>query len=219
MNYFNKKLKEREILIKIVKVYCLMLFFPIFISSVLIFGSAFFSYYLFQKGTWGIVVSVFVFFAGIFYLTRTLFVWHYNCLMLTDQRIVAIKQKGFFDRSVSELDLGKISDTSYRIKGFTGTLFHFGVIQIQAVDAANQSLKIEFEKIKNPDKIQELLLTVKKQFEEKISKLPKEETRLLTAEEIIFRTSTQEIFKLIKKFKDDIGEEKFEEILNKIPKS
>lgn len=218
MSYFSKKLKEKEVLIRIIRPYSLMLFIPILISAILIIGGAFFSYYLIQKGTWGVVALILIFLFGFYYLIRILFVYHFKCLILTDQRIINIHQKGFFDRWVSELEIIKISDISYRIRGFLGTLFHFGNIQIQSNDAI-QPLKIEFKKLKNPGKIQELILVLKKQAEDKISKLPKEENRLLSAEEISSRTSTQEIFKLIKKFKEDMGEEKFEEILNKISES
>ncbi|TSD04668.1 MAG: Uncharacterized protein Athens071412_701 [Parcubacteria group bacterium Athens0714_12] len=216
MSYFNKKLKEREVLIKIIRPCGLAFFFPLLISFVLILGSAFFSYYLIQKGQWGIIVLILISIVGIFYLARTLFVRHFNCLMLTDQRIIRIKQKGFFDHLVSEIELIKICDISYQIKGILGTFFHFGGLYIQAINMTGEPLKIEFEKIKNPERIQELILVFKKQSEEKISKLPKEENRLLTAEEILSKTSTQEIFQLIKKFREEIGEERFSEIIKKI---
>lgn len=218
MSYFTKKLKEREVLIKIIKPYSLMFLLSILISFILIIGSAFFFYYLTQKGIWGITAFITIFLLGLFLLIRTLFIRHFNCLILTDQRIININQKGFFDRLVKELELNKITDISYRTKGFLGTLFHFGDIQIQTSDPV-QPIKIEFKKIKNPDKIQELILALKKQSEERNSKLPREDNRLLTAEEILVRTSTQEIFKLIKKFREEIGEKKFDEIINKIAKS
>jgi len=218
MSYFTKKLKEREILIKIIRPYSLILFLPLLISAILILGSAFFCYYLIQKGIWGITVLILAFLLGLFYLMRTLFVYHFNCLMLTDQRIVHINQKGFFDRLVSEIELSKITDISYRVKGFFGTLFHFGSIQIQASGITTQPFKIEFKKVKEPHKLQELVLILKKQVEEKLSKKPTEENRLLTAEEVLSRTPSQEIFELIKKFREEIGEERFKEIINKISK-
>lgn len=217
MSYFTKKIKEREVLIKIAKPYFLIYFWLFFISFVLIIGAAFFSYYLIQKGTMGRIALISSFLVGIFILVRALFVRHFNCLMITDQRIIHVRQKGFFDRLVAEIELVKINDISHRIKGFLGTLLGYGEIQIQSADINNQPVsKIEFGQIKHPARIQELILVLKQQIEEKKIRLPQENNCLLTAEEILSRVSTQEVFRFIKIFRKEIGEKKFEEIMNKV---
>lgn len=220
MSYFTKKLREKEVLIKIFKSHFIIFLFPFLIGGILALGSIFFSYYLFQKGTIGIILFSIIFLFGIFYLIRTLFIQYFNSLMITDQRIICINQKGFFDRSVKEIELKNIKDSSYRIKGILGTIFHFGNIYIQAGEVEGESLKIEFEKLKDPDKIQDLILTIKNNSKENVNKeedevlKESEGEKNLTAEEIINKTSTQEIFKMIKSFKDEIGEEKFKKIID-----
>ena len=59
--------------------------------------------------------------------------WYYSVFVLTDRRIVVTKQKGFFDRSVSELALNNIQNVTYSVKGIQASLFHFGDISIQTL--------------------------------------------------------------------------------------
>jgi hypothetical protein len=58
-------------------------------------------------------------------------VWYYSIFIVTDQRMIQITQKGFFNKSVVDLGLGKIQSTNYEIKGVQATLLGFGTIMIQ----------------------------------------------------------------------------------------
>src|SRR6266576_3386736 len=44
--------------------------------------------------------------------------WYYTLFIVTDRRILEIKQKGFFDRKVNEWQLDGISNVNYHIGGF-----------------------------------------------------------------------------------------------------
>ncbi len=54
--------------------------------------------------------------------------WYYTLYIVTDRRILAIKQKGLFDRKVDEWQLDGISNVNYHIGGFQAVLFGFGDI-------------------------------------------------------------------------------------------
>lgn len=54
--------------------------------------------------------------------------WYYTLYIVTDRRILEIKQKGFFDRKVNEWQLDGISNVNYHIGGFQAVLFGFGDI-------------------------------------------------------------------------------------------
>lgn len=54
--------------------------------------------------------------------------WYYTIYLVTDRRILEIKQKGFFDRKVDEWQLDGISNVNYHIGGFQAVLFGFGDI-------------------------------------------------------------------------------------------
>lgn len=57
--------------------------------------------------------------------------WYYTVYILTDERLIEIKQHGFFNRRVSEYGLDKIQNINYHIRGFQAVLFQFGDITAQ----------------------------------------------------------------------------------------
>ena len=57
--------------------------------------------------------------------------WYYSVYIVTTERLIEIKQKGFFNRKVSEYGLDKIQNVNYHIKGLQAVLFSFGTITAQ----------------------------------------------------------------------------------------
>jgi hypothetical protein len=54
--------------------------------------------------------------------------WYYTVYIVTNRRIIEIKQKGLFDRKVEEWQLDAISNVNYHIGGLQAALFSFGDI-------------------------------------------------------------------------------------------
>lgn len=57
--------------------------------------------------------------------------WYFSVYALTDRRLMQIKQKGFFNRSLVDISNDQISMINYEIKGFQETLLGFGTINVQ----------------------------------------------------------------------------------------
>jgi uncharacterized membrane protein YdbT with pleckstrin-like domain len=57
--------------------------------------------------------------------------WFYSVYIVTNERIVEVKQDGFFNRRVSEFGLDKIQNVNYHIGGFQAVLFKYGDITAQ----------------------------------------------------------------------------------------
>lgn len=68
--------------------------------------------------------------AIIFFLPSWI-VWWYSVFIVTNQRIIQVTQKGFFNKSVVDLGLNKILATNYEVKGVEATIFGFGTIMLQ----------------------------------------------------------------------------------------
>jgi membrane protein YdbS with pleckstrin-like domain len=101
----------------------------IFLMLAILIGATPFAFIPWEPWTWisaasGLVIGVIVFMYG--YLG-----WYFSYLILTDKRIVQIKQKGFFDRQLIELGLDKIQNVTLSIKGIQQNIFHFGTIVIR----------------------------------------------------------------------------------------
>jgi hypothetical protein len=81
--------------------------------------------------------------------------WYYSVYIVTDRRIVEIKQKGLFNRRVAEWQLDGISNVNYHIGGFQAVLFGYGDITAQAYIG-----DLVMSKIHNPAEIHEQLMEV-----------------------------------------------------------
>lgn len=57
--------------------------------------------------------------------------WNFSVYVVTDQRIIQIKQKGFFKRSLVDISLDQVTMINYEIHGMQETLLGFGTITIQ----------------------------------------------------------------------------------------
>lgn len=57
--------------------------------------------------------------------------WHFSVFIVTDQRLIQVAQKGFFNRSVVDIALQQIQMINYEIAGLQETLLGFGTIRVQ----------------------------------------------------------------------------------------
>ncbi len=59
--------------------------------------------------------------------------WHFSVYIVTDQRLIQIKQKGFFHRSVVDMGLRQIQMVNYEVAGLNETLLGYGTIMMQTL--------------------------------------------------------------------------------------
>jgi len=78
---------------------------------------------------WHPVEVVLIFDAGMWFYAWV--GWYYTVYIMTDERLIEIKQRGFFNRRVSEYGLDKIQNINYHIRGFQAVIFSFGDIVAQ----------------------------------------------------------------------------------------
>lgn len=57
--------------------------------------------------------------------------WYYSVYIVTDQRIIEIRQHGLFNRRVSEWRLEMVQNVNYHVKGIQAVIFGFGDITAQ----------------------------------------------------------------------------------------
>jgi len=107
----------------------------------------------------------------------TLFVWnsffilwldyYLDAWIVTNERIINIKQGGFFARDISELKLTKIQDVTSEIIGIIPTLLDYGNIYVQT---AGQEERFNFFQIPNPNYVKDVIVKLQekeRQSEEK----------------------------------------------------
>jgi hypothetical protein len=57
--------------------------------------------------------------------------WYYSVYIVTNERVVEVRQKGFFNRKVTEFGLDKIQNINYHITGLEAVLLGYGNITVQ----------------------------------------------------------------------------------------
>ncbi len=81
--------------------------------------------------------------------------FYLDIYIVTDHRIVDIKQNGFFNRSISELNLRQVQDVKASVKGIFPTLVHYGDVYIQT---AGEMENFHFKDIPHPYRVSILIL-------------------------------------------------------------
>ena len=92
--------------------------------------------------------------AGILFLPSWVS-WYYSVFIVTDQRMIQITQKGFWKRSVVDINLSQIQMVSYEVGGLEETLLGFGTIMMQTFVG-----DLVIHDVHRPAKIQKKMLGV-----------------------------------------------------------
>lgn len=138
-----------------------LVFFWQWLGGFLVFLSPFFFLYLFLDwGALGSALLLFLFFAGALLLYRTWRKWYYGVVGVTNKRVIIIKQQGMLDRMVSQVDLDKIYDVTYRHKGIMQTALNVGMLYL----TPGNFEKVELGQIRDPATIQKLILKTQQEF-------------------------------------------------------
>jgi len=87
--------------------------------------------------------------------------WYYSVYVLTSHRIIIIRQRGLFDRQVSELTLNNIQNVNYHIKGFLAAVFKFGDITIETLSGGGD---LKLKTIRHPAYLQQKILDTAHKF-------------------------------------------------------
>lgn len=148
------QLKDEEQIRAMVRRHAVTLVGKLVLAMVLIVVPFFLLFPLFNLGIFGVIVFAIVILAGVVLAARTLFVWDNDVLIITNQRIVDVDQKGLFSRHVSEASLNMIQDVSWKKQGFWHTLFRMGDVTVQTAGATST---IQGENLPRPEKIHELI--------------------------------------------------------------
>ena len=150
-------------------------------------------YLLLQWGAIGSAVLVVLFAIGVLWLFRTWRIWYFSMLVMTDRRLVIIDQRGLLDRSVSQVNLDKINDISFRKRGVLQTIFDVGSLFIQI---SNSPDKIELKNIYDPSRRQQELFGLQGDY----------------VEESVDEFTEDDLFGIIKEIKTRVGQRRWQSI-------
>lgn len=100
----------------------------------------------------GMLILLHVFWIALFIVLADFFldVW-----VLTDQRVIAIEQRGLFARTVSEFDLSRIQDVTIEVHGIIPTVFNYGNLVART---ASEHENFVFKQVGRPHEVKDALI-------------------------------------------------------------
>lgn len=81
--------------------------------------------------------------------------YYLDIYIVTDRRLVDIKQNGFFNREISELYLREVQDVKAKVSGLFPTTLHFGQVIIQT---AGKTENFIFDSVPHPYAISKMIM-------------------------------------------------------------
>lgn len=78
--------------------------------------------------------------------------FYLDAWVVTDQRIIAVEQKGLFSRTVSECNLGKIQDITTDVHGIIPTFLNYGNVNVRT---ASEQESFIFKQVWNPNAVKD----------------------------------------------------------------
>lgn len=90
--------------------------------------------------------------------------YYLDVWILTEERIVQIKQRSLFNREIAEFDLSTVQDVSSQTRGVIGTFLNYGKIFVQTAGARDL---FEFRYIPDSNKVEQQILNLQEKLEAK----------------------------------------------------
>lgn len=95
----------------------------------------------------GLVIGMMWYLFVFAFVLEQAFTWYFNVSVITDERVIDIDFISLIHKRVSDAEIEKIEDVTYKMGGILGTMFDFGTIYIQT---AGERPEFEFEEVPKP---------------------------------------------------------------------
>ena len=105
------------------------------------------------KGAGGVIV------VALAYIFWAWIGWYYSVYIATNERIIEVRQHGFFDRRVTEFGIDKVQNINYHIKGLSAVMFRYGTIAVRTYVG-----DLVMKGIHNPVNIQQKLVKIVQEY-------------------------------------------------------
>lgn len=101
-----------------------------------------------------LTVSGYILFIWLFFFFS--FIDYYlDIWIITDERIIDVRQEGFFSRVVSELKLFQVQDVTSEMQGLFQFVFRYGDVHVQT---AAETQRFVFSQIPNPEEVRDMII-------------------------------------------------------------
>lgn len=126
------QLREGELIQGIVRRHGITLWPKLFVSGLLIVVPFFFLFALLRLGAFGVIFLALTVAIGIYFALKSFIQWDAKLLLLTNQRLIHVDQKGVWTRKVYETPLRHIQSVECVRKGFRDWICRTATVTIGA---------------------------------------------------------------------------------------
>ncbi|PIT88017.1 MAG: hypothetical protein COU29_04400 [Candidatus Magasanikbacteria bacterium CG10_big_fil_rev_8_21_14_0_10_36_32] len=166
MSLINKKfnLGVGEEIVDIIRSTPLFIWCKYFFGLLILGVTSFFLFWLLTKEIWGYVAIGLSYMIGLVIIFRTWFFYHFNCLVVTTEKIVDIDRPKIFEETISTVNYLDIQDIYVIKKGFLQNVLNYGSVM---VETKKQQFILEIKKVRLPQRLANWLLEVKDNYYKK----------------------------------------------------
>lgn len=112
---------------------------PSLCAAALLIGIPFFWLFsLTRAGSVGVIAFALLLAAGLAIGIRSLLLWDANALIITNERLICVRQKGIWHRVVQEVALHSVHELTCESRGMIETFFHVGTLRIRGGGATGE---------------------------------------------------------------------------------
>lgn len=107
-----------------------------------------------------LVLSLYALFCSIYFFV----VWidrYFDVWVVTNERLIDVEQKSFFNRVTSELEFDKIQDVTVEVKGVLQTLFRFGSVFVQT---AGTHRNFHIQDVGDPHVVKDVIVELERAY-------------------------------------------------------
>lgn len=128
---------------------------------IILLGPAVSFFQLLAVGRQGVYIIALAWIVATLWILRNLYVWSIDSMVITNQRLIDVDQRGLLSREISECPLETIQDIRTLQRGLGAHIFGYGTIKVQT---ASRDEHFELTHVRHPLQMQELLFSVRQKY-------------------------------------------------------
>lgn len=153
-SYLSKQTQEGEEVVRVVRRHPALMSPALIGAACLLLLDFFLISWWWRHAGWGPALFMLGVVIAAWVVTRTVYIWRNNILVVTSFRIIDVDQRGLFERHVAEAALAKVQDVRYTVKGMWPTLLSIGTLVVQT---AGTTTNLEISGLHHPVELQRLI--------------------------------------------------------------
>ncbi|MBU1992721.1 MAG: hypothetical protein ABH856_02540 [Patescibacteria group bacterium] len=155
---FRKHLNDGETILSVAHKHLWVVLPTIFKDLFFGVGIPMFLFMLFPQIAFYMLIWVW---GGLLVLSYHLYDWYFDAWLMTNQGVLDVEWKSFFNRTSARIEYHMVEGVSYEVTGFWQTVLNFGVVTLEKVGSG---VLVQLVNVNNPKRVERELLGCQKKY-------------------------------------------------------